>query len=179
MQLNKYLKIFIAFVSACVFIIFSVIGTYAFLPRKYKKEVFSACTKTEIDQNLVFAIIKAESSFNPNKISHKGAIGLMQIMPDTAKYISEVFFSNMEYDLYSPKDNILFGVTYLLYLTEKFKDEKTALAAYNAGEGRTKSWLLDKNYSLNGKTIDIIPYKETENYVKKVLFYKKIYSIIY
>jgi soluble lytic murein transglycosylase len=162
-----------------VVIVFSTIFSYTFFPKKYKDIVLSVCNNLEIDSNLVFAIIKAESSFDKNKVSKKGAVGLMQIMPQTAQYLSTTFFSGNSYDLYNPHDNILYGVTYLLYLTEKFKDEKTVLVAYNAGEGRTKSWLLEKKYSSNGQTLDVIPFKETRDYANRVTNYKKLYKLLY
>ncbi|MBE5742388.1 MAG: lytic transglycosylase domain-containing protein [Clostridiales bacterium] len=179
MQLKKSLKIIIITVSACVFTVISALGTYAFFPQKYKKEVYSVCENTKIDTSLIFAIIKTESSFKKDKISPKGAVGLMQIMPDTAEYISKVFFGGNAYNLHSPKDNILYGVTYLIYLTEKFEDIKTALAAYNAGEGRVYEWLDNKEFSLDGKTLISIPYNETKLYVKKVMRYKNFYEILY
>ena len=152
---------------------------HAIFPKKYLNEVNSACEDTKISNSLILAIIKTESSFAKDKVSSKGAIGLMQIMPDTAKYVSDLFFAGETFDLKNERENILIGVTYLLYLFKKFEDKKTALCAYNAGEGRVFDWLQNINYSSDGKSIDKIPYKETSSYVKKVIFYEKVYNLLY
>ena len=112
-------------------------------------------------------------------MSKKGAVGLMQIMPTTKDYISTLYFAGRDFDLYAPSDNLLLGVTYLIYLGEKFKNEKTALAAYNAGEGRVYEWLKNINYSLDGQSLQVIPFKETAEYVEKVFLYRKFYKFLY
>ncbi len=103
----------------------------------------------------------------------------MQIMPETANYVSKLYFGGENYDLYCPKDNILYGVTYLLYLFEKFPDQKTVLCAYNAGEGNVKTWLNEKAFSTDGKSLDKIPFEETRIYVKRVTLYAKFYKVLY
>ena len=152
---------------------------HAIFPKKYFTEVSSVCESTKISKNLVLAIIKTESSFDKDKVSSKGAIGLMQIMPSTATYVCDMYFAGESFDLKNQRENILIGVTYLNYLLEKFADKKTALCAYNAGEGRVLDWLKNINYSLDGKRIDKIPYKETSSYVKKVILYEKVYNLLY
>ena len=87
---------------------------------------------------------KAESGFNPIKVSEKGAAGLMQIMPETAGYIGEKFFSGRKFDLFLPADNIEAGCFYIFYLSEKFENTTEILAAYNAGEGNVKLWKNEK-----------------------------------
>ena len=166
-------------ISAFVFTSVTVVGAYAVFPCKYKNQVFSVCSKTQIKPELVFAVIKTESSFNQEKVSKKGARGLMQIMPSTANYVSELYFSNQSFDLFSPNENILIGVTYLDYLIKRFCDIKTALSAYNAGEGNVDIWLDDKNFSSDGKTLNYIPFKETREYVKKVFQRVEIYKLLY
>ena len=172
-------KILIFSLIACILASVSLALVRAIFPRKYYNKIVSVCDDTSIDPNLVLAIIKTESSFNNDKISHKGAIGLMQIMPETATYVSDLFFASKEFNLKNENENILIGVTYLIYLFDKFEDKKTALAAYNAGEGRVYEWLENLDYSANGKTLDSIPFKETSIYVKKVLKREKIYNLLY
>ena len=172
-------KILIFSLIACIFASVSLALVRAIFPRKYYNNIVSVCDGTSIDPNLVLAIIKTESSFNNDKISPKGAIGLMQIMPETATYVSDLFFAGEQIDIEKENENILVGVTYLIYLFNKFKDKKTALAAYNAGEGRVYEWLENKDYSLDGKSLYFIPFKETSSYVEKVIRREKIYNLLY
>lgn len=112
-------------------------------------ETFSS--KYNIDGDFIKAIIKQESGFNPNATSKKGAMGLMQLMPSTAKSLGVI-------NAYNPWENVEGGVKYLKGLLDRFNnDEKLALAAYNAGPNAVK------------KYGGIPPYKETQNYVKSVL----------
>ena len=112
-------------------------------------ETFSS--KYNIDGDFIKAIIKQESGFNPNATSKKGAMGLMQLMPSTAKSLGVV-------DAYNPWENIEGGVKYIKGLMDRFNnDEKLALAAYNAGPNAVKRY--------GG----IPPYKETQNYVKSIM----------
>lgn len=135
-------------------------------PIKYKEEVFSNAEYYELDKALVFSVIKTESNFNAKAVSKKGAVGLMQIKPETANYIAQMQ-GVKEYDLYDFKTNINFGCFYLKYLLNKFEVVDTVLCAYNAGEGNVNLWLASKDYSADGKTLKKIPFEETERYVKK------------
>lgn len=120
---------------------------------RYDHIILEASDKYDIPFHLLKAIIKVESGFNPDAVSKKGAVGLMQIMPDTNKDL------NIS-DLYNPRENIMGGTSYFKKLLNKFNGKLTlALAAYNAGPT-----IVDK---LN----DIPPYRETENYVRKVMTY--------
>lgn len=143
---------------------------YVKYPRKYKKEVEFYCKKYNIEKNLVFSVIYSESSFVKDKVSSAGAVGLMQIMPSTAKYVCEML-GKSEYDLFDEKDNIEIGVKYLAYLFGKFKSEEYVLYAYNGGEGTLLKWLEsgDKEFW----------YKESVNYYKKVERVKKKYKKLY
>lgn len=172
------IKLFLIF-TACFVAVLLPLTLYAVFPCKYKSEVYSIVDGTNIPPQLTFAIIKAESSFKKDKISSKGAVGLMQIMPDTANYVSKLFFGGEDFDLFCPKDNILYGVTYLLYLFKKFPDQTTALCAYNAGEGNVQNWLKEKAFSSDGKSLDKIPFEETRTYVERVTLYAKIYKVLY
>lgn len=102
---------------------------------------------------LVHAVISVESAYNPKARSHVGAQGLMQLMPMTAKRFGVV-------DAYDPLQNIRGGTTYLKFLLEKFEDVELALAGYNAGEGAVMRY---------GNKIP--PFKETQNYVPRVMAY--------
>lgn len=126
--------------------------------RKFDPTIRSVAKIYELPHTLLHAVITAESSYNPDAISRAGAVGLMQLMPETAKQYG---VSNRR----DPKQNIYGGSRYLRYLLKLFKNDlRLALAAYNAGEGTVKKY---------GNKIP--PYKETQNYVKKVIKYYKQY----
>ena len=144
-------------------------------PLKYAENVKNYATRYNLDESFVFAVIKAESGFDKEKVSHKGAVGLMQIMPKTAEYVSKEFFSGRKFDLTNPGDNIELGCFYLAYLTEKFDNREEILAAYNAGEGNVKLWKKEKGSPLTEKDI---PFSETRRYINKVTCYFNIYKII-
>lgn len=128
--------------------------------------------------SLAFSVMKAESGFSEKAVSGAGAIGLMQLMPSTAKFVCEQ--NNITFDekrLTEGDYNAMLGCIYLNYLLSRFTETKTALAAYNAGEGIVSTWLKNRDYSDDGITLKEIPYLETKNYIKKVLKYQKIYAI--
>ena len=125
---------------------------------RFENIIHRTADKHQVDASLIKAVIHTESYFNPNATSIKGASGLMQLMPATAERYGIT-------DLYSPRQNIDAGVRYLRDLIKRYpKKIKLALAAYNAGENA-----VDKYKG-------IPPYRETQNYVKKVLKYKKFYN---
>jgi soluble lytic murein transglycosylase-like protein len=131
---------------------------YATDPQVYEPIIDSLSTKYGVEKSLVKAVILAESGYNPNAVSPKGAAGLMQLMPETAKDLKV----NNSFD---PRENIRGGVRYLRFLLDTFKgDVSLALAAYNAG--------LAKVSKYGG----IPPYAETQNYVSRVLSYQKTYQ---
>jgi len=135
---------------------------------KYVNEIKKVCKNENIDIATVLAIAKVESGFRETVVSKKGAVGMMQIMPSTAKWIIEYKKIDMpNYNLKNYKDNIRIGVIYYKSLYKIFNgDVEKSLAAYNAGPSRV----------VNGKWKKI---EETRKYVEKVMFYKKIYDFFY
>lgn len=127
--------------------------------------------QNNIDKVLVASIIAVESRYDNYAVSNKGAMGLMQIMPQTA--IAFYDGENAHVDLYNPEQNVMIGIEFLSYLFEKYNDEITVLACYNAGENIVLKWMEGDKYLKMSK----IKYVETYNYVKRVQRLKKIYKI--
>jgi soluble lytic murein transglycosylase-like protein len=126
---------------------------------KYDDIINKAANKFKLDSALIKAIIKAESNFNHRAVSRVGAQGLMQLMPSTASFL------NVD-DSFHPEKNIEGGARYLRYLLNTYKGNlDLALAAYNAGEKAVAKY----NYN-------IPPYRETQNYVKRVYSFYKSYN---
>jgi hypothetical protein len=127
-------------------------------PAEFDSIIQSLCSEYGVDRSLVKAVIHAESGYNPNAISPKGAQGLMQLMPKTAQGLK---VSNS----FDPKDNIRGGIKYLRFLLDTFKGDVTlTLAAYNAGLSRVSQY--------GG----VPPYEETRNYISRVLNFQKSYQ---
>lgn len=147
----------------------------------YNEAIVSYSEEYELDPYLVAAVIHVESGNRPAVISRSGAVGLMQIMPETGGWIAgkldlDEFNEQM---LKEPSLNIEFGCWYLRFLLNKYDhDIVHTLAAYNAGQGTVDKWLADERYSSSGKLIDI-PYEETDNYVVRVQHAYEKYKALY
>ena len=129
-----------------------------------------AAAEFKVPLPLVLAVIRTESDFRPNAVSEAGACGLMQLLPDTFSFLREDIFGDdlPDSEIFDPTVNIRYGTYYLSYLFEKFGNWFTALAAYNAGEGRVSAWLKDKELAPDGR-LAIIPFSETAEYVQSAL----------
>ena len=124
----------------------------------YMPIILAAASQYKVDPTLIKAIIMAESSYNPKAVSKRGAKGLMQLMPRTAKALGVE-------DSFNPEQNIYGGVKYFSQLLNKFNgDHSLALAAYNAGSRKVKKY--------NG----IPPFKATKRYIKNVFKYQKLFK---
>lgn len=150
-------------------------------PLQYKSEVLEMSKKYNLEPALIYAIIKTESNFDPNAVSSKDAMGLMQLTKDTHYFvISKLNIGERPVnDLFDPKFNIESGSFFISFLIKDFEDLNTALAAYNAGRGNVKKWLSDSQYSKDGKTLYKIPFEETNKYVKKINTAYTIYKNLY
>lgn len=124
-------------------------ATPAAAPPEITRLVESTAAAHAVDPLLVESVMKVESNFQPDAVSPKGALGLMQLMPATAKRFGAA-------DAFDARQNIEAGVKYLKFLKETFQDDRLALAAYNAGEGAVL------------RHRGVPPYKETREYVEKV-----------
>ena len=148
-------------------------------PQKYSEYVEYYCEKYDVPTDIVYSVIHTESGFDEKVISHAGAIGLMQITPDTYDWLLYVRKEEKLSELTDPETCIDFGTYFLSYLYRKFGNWDTAFAAYNAGMNRVSEWLADERYAKDGELV-YVPYTETRNYVKKVnntiVKYKQIYE---
>ncbi|MFZ7102698.1 MAG: lytic transglycosylase domain-containing protein [Peptococcaceae bacterium] len=169
-----------------VFLIISFLNSQLFLkifyPRPHKEIVEDVSKKFSIDSYLVFSVIKVESKFNVKAESAKGARGLMQVLPDTGIWIAgELNYRDFDPDLlYEPEYNIAIGAWYLQYLIKQFDGNLiAALAAYNGGETNVKKWLANGVWSGEFADLQKIPFKETRNYVYKVIMDYKTYQDLY
>ncbi len=146
-------------------------------PMNYSEYIIKYSNLYNLNPTLVASLINEESSFNKNATSSRGALGLMQIMPQTAKYVCNLMNKNYENaNLFDPEINIEIGCFYLNYLSNKFDNDTSVLCAYNAGEHTVKLWLSKKENSYDGKTLQKIPYSQTKSYVNKILNGTKFYK---
>ena len=187
---NKWIK-----AIAAMAIIIAVLISGAFLlkkansvytensyPLKYEKEIDAASKKYGVDKALIYGVIKTESNFVPDARSSAGALGLMQLMPDTFEWLQTYYKDENDYtfeDLADPAINIDYGAELLSILSKRYENEETMLCAYNGGLGNVDEWLADPQYSDDGKTLKAVPFNETNNYRRLVEQHKSIYNKLY
>ena len=138
-------------------------------PLKYEEEVSKYSKAYHVEAALARAVMREESKFNEQAVSSSGAIGLMQIMPDTGEWIAEQLNEDCG-DLHETDRNIRYGIWYLSELTAEFGGNKIlALAAYNAGRGTVWHWIEEYSWNKDFDDITAIPYGATRDYVKRVI----------
>ncbi len=144
-------------------------------PRKYAEYVEKYSEEYGVPEEILYAVIKSESNFTADAVSDVGAIGLMQLMPETFEWIcSKTGDESNTSFLYDPEVNIKCGAYYLSYLYAKFSVWETTYAAYNAGEGNVREWLANEEYGLDGRLVEI-PFEETAGFVKRVSENAEVY----
>ena len=151
-------------------------------PKKYEEYVEKYAEENNIDPLLIFSIIKAESNFKENAESSSGAVGLMQLMEETAKEIAESMDEPIleKEDLKEAETNIKIGIKYYPRLQKNYDGNMLlALTAYNAGIGNVNTWIKNGIIKSDGSDIENIPYKETNMYVRKIIRNYKMYNKIY
>ena len=176
--------IIVILIIISIFMIFKDKIMKMIYPKTYSEIISVYAEEYNVDENLIFAVIKAESNFNNDAISNKSAIGLMQIVEDTAIDVAkknniDINTENIEEELLNIEKNINIGTKYLSTLLEQYGNIEVALAAYNAGIGTVNNWIEKQVIKSDGSDIENIPYKETNNYVRKILRDYDIYNNLY
>lgn len=172
------LILILAILISGIFEIYSLILKRLY-PRDFSEYVYKYSEKYEVDHNWIFALIKTESNFKEESVSGSGAIGLMQLMEKTAEEVAEkIGLENI--NLKDPETNIEIGTKYFKNLLDYYNGNYyLAISAYNAGIGTVAKWINDGIINEDGTDIENIPYKETNNYIRKMLKNYKIYKEIY
>lgn len=178
--MKKYYLISIYFVILFV-VVFTFVGfAFSFLyPMKFKNKILNSAKEFNLDPALVASVINVESGFKEHAISSAGAMGLMQLMPSTSIEIAQKLgVENFKIkDLLSAETNIRFGCFYLSYLTNLYNGELVnVLAGYNAGFNNVNIWLTKQEYSSDGLVITKTPFKETNDFIKRINNNYNIYA---
>ncbi|MCL6590972.1 MAG: lytic transglycosylase domain-containing protein [Firmicutes bacterium] len=154
----------------------------AFFILEYKEYIANYCRQYQVNPTMISALVFTESRFDTGAQSHKGALGLMQIMPSTGGWVAEklMWRDFSPEDLLDPQTNLKAGIWYMAYLKKLFNhNEYLALASYNAGSRYVTKWIADGIWDGNVVKIEQIPFAETKKYVLKIIVVQKIYSYLY
>lgn len=147
-------------------------------PRRFYPEISAAAREHGLPENIFFGLVREESAFQYDIASHAGAVGLSQLMPSTAEY-SAGLMSLPSFDIHDPADNTMIGAWYLARMRNSLPSYAHALAAYNAGPGRTAGWLRWFGALPADLFVEAIPVTETRRYVKRVLVSSVYYGYLY
>ena len=185
---NKY-KIIIGtvimiLIIAILFVLFKDKLLKILYPKTYSEIISVYAEKYDVEENLIYAVIKAESNFNSEAVSNRDAIGLMQIVEETAIEVAtrnqiDIDTENISEELLNIDNNINIGTKYLSTLLTQYGNIEVALAAYNAGIGTVNNWIEKQIIQADGSNIENVPYKETNNYVRKILRDYRVYNELY
>ncbi|MGK0673128.1 MAG: transglycosylase SLT domain-containing protein [Halothiobacillaceae bacterium] len=148
-------------------------------PLPWRDEVEHFARQAAIDSGWMFGVMRRESAFMPDVVSSAGAQGLMQLMPETARYVAKKFDLSVSgnSDLHDPIFNMRLGSAYLRYVLDKFDENQVlATAAYNAGPGRVRQWLPKAETLPADIWVDTIPFAETREYCRAVLHYTTVFE---
>jgi soluble lytic murein transglycosylase len=151
-------------------------------PIYFEQEIRQSAAKHNIDPFLIAAIIRVETNYKHHLESSKGALGLMQLMPDTAEWIVEStnLGPHTQEDLLKADVNINLGSWYLSWLNKHYNGNLIyAIAAYNAGQGNVNKWKQTNLWDGSQERIDQIPFGETRHYVQRVIYYYEKYTKLY
>jgi soluble lytic murein transglycosylase len=181
--LNRRVLISLALLVCVVVLITSNTFWRWMYPIEYQSLIQTSARTAHVDPLLVASVIRVESKFRSEDVSHAGAVGLMQLMPDTARWIAARTGHAAARDdaaLAQPQVNIQLGCWYLRYLIDRFDGNVVAaVAAYNAGPQRVQDWLQDGTWNGTLGTIYQIPVGETRHFVDRVFYNYDLYKRIY
>ncbi len=152
----------------------------ALFPLPYEAALRREAAKNNFDPMFAAGLIRQESTFQPEAVSHANAIGLMQVLPKTGKLLArQVKVRYAKNKLFEPDYNIELGMVYIANLVQQFGSLEAAAAAYNAGEDRISAWKTERNYEEIPELVESIPFSETRDYVQIVLRNAQLYRMIY
>jgi soluble lytic murein transglycosylase len=148
-------------------------------PLAHRDAVVRQARARGLDSAWVYGVLRQESAFMADARSSAGALGLMQLMPATAKLVARRinYPLRSDYELLEPETNIRFGTSYLRMVLDQLGDQPVlATAAYNAGPGRVKRWTAERGHLPMDMWIETVPFRETRDYLQRVLAYTAIYE---
>jgi len=152
----------------------------ALFPLPYEAALRREAAKNNFDAMFAAGLIRQESTFQADAVSHANAIGLMQVLPKTGKLLArQVKVKYAKAKLFDPEYNIELGMVYIASLVRQFGSLEGAAAAYNAGEDRISAWQAERNYEEIPELVESIPFTETRDYVQIVLRNAQVYRMIY
>lgn len=153
---------------------------HTFFPLPFEESLRRTAARHGLDPMLVAALIRQESTFQPDALSHVGAIGLMQVLPRTGKKLArrlKLRYSRAK--LFDPEYNLQLGTLYLADLMREFGKPEAALAAFNAGEDRVAAWRAERDYEEPAEFVESIPFTETREYVQIIMRNAEVYRRLY
>ena len=176
--------VIVVLIIAILFVVFKDKLLKILYPKTYSEIISVYAEEYDVEENLIYAVIKAESNFESQAVSNRDAIGLMQIVEETAIDVAkknniDIDTENIEEEILDIDNNINIGTKYLSTLLTQYGNIEVALAAYNAGIGTVNNWIEKQIIQADGSDIENIPYKETNNYVRKILRDYRIYNELY
>ncbi len=152
----------------------------ALFPLPYEAALRREAAKNDFDPMFAAGLIRQESTFQSDAVSHKNAIGLMQVLPKTGRLLArQIKVRYVKNKLFDPDYNIELGMVYIANLVQQFGSPEAAAAAYNAGEDRITAWKAERNYEEIPELVESIPFTETREYVQIVLRNAQLYRMIY
>jgi soluble lytic murein transglycosylase len=153
----------------------------ALFPKPYWTDLKHYASANALDPYLVASLIRQESAFNPNAVSHANAVGLMQLLPKVGRGVAKQeklkHFSTQQ--LFTPATNLRLGTRYFRSMVDKFGSFEYALAAYNAGTDRVQDWMGQAKYRDPQEFVESIPFTETREYVQNILRNANVYRQLY